>query len=528
MAYTHTDDVPEVAVNEPKPLAGRIAWHIENALSRVAKNVFNAVSNSIVTVIELGLDKFLERIEPSILDITSPVLREMRDVPGMPESTKESINNILSGKHQSGGPLAILFAVAGILGTASGPMSIMSRRSQHFVDATYRTNIPTPDALWAMVRRGELDASSFRTYMEESGWSDELIQGWQSITKSLIPPLDLGRAVLRDFIPMEEYHEELRKRGYTVSDADTIVKLLSQIPTAQDLVRMAVREAWNDDAARTFGYDQDFPPEFAEWAEKLGYDQDWAKRFWRAHWELPGVRDGFEMLHRRIIDKGELELLLRVKDIPDFWRKRLIQLSYRPLNRVDVRRMYRDGVLDETAVYNAYLDLGYNDENATSLTQWTIKAYNADGRELAKGDVLSAYRDGTITRQEATEYLFSLEYGEDEVNVLLSRVDIKKEEEYEKEVIANVRVSFVAGVIEENDVISQLNALNPPAGFVEERLRIWRLQKARSVKRPTLAALKTFWQGDVIDDTTLTTELVNLGYSSKYIEWYKELWEGSE
>jgi len=190
--------------------------------------------------------------------------------------------------------------------------------------------------------------------------------------------------------------------------------------------------------------------------------------------------------------------------------------------------MYRDGVLDETQVYNAYLDIGYDDERATNLTVWTIKAYNADGRELAKGDILSAYRDAIITRPEATEYLDTLEYGIDEIEVLLARIDIKKEQAYEKEIITNVRVSFVGGVIEENDVIAQLNAINPPAGFVEERLKIWRLQKARALKRPTNAELKQFFASKTITESETRQELTNVGYRGKYIDWYIKLWSKTE
>ena len=81
------------------------------------------------------------------------------------------------------------------------------------------------------------------------------------------------------------------------------------------------------------------------------------------------------MLHRRIIDPDELKLLLRVRDIPSFWRERLVQLSYDPYTRVDVRRMYTAGVLSENEVFDTYLDLGYDEEHANNLTLWTLQEF---------------------------------------------------------------------------------------------------------------------------------------------------------
>ena len=52
------------------------------------------------------------------------------------------------------------------------------------------------------------------------------------------------------------------------------------------------------------------------------------------------------MLHRGVIDTAELDMLLRAQDVMPFWRDRLTAIAYRPLTRVDVRRMYKQGVLN--------------------------------------------------------------------------------------------------------------------------------------------------------------------------------------
>jgi hypothetical protein len=517
-------EIPDIIIDEVEPIPGRIAWYIENIFVRFGKRLFNAVIEPMVGIVSVGLNEFLELIERPLINMSRPVLIKVRNTEGCPDEVKQTIDEALSG-----GEAVQALALLPILMIALVPMVTASiapvlRTLEHTTDTVVRSNRADPVALWTMKRRGVIDADRFQRHMRQTGWSDALINSWEGVTQLFLPGDDMGYAYLRGLISLGEFQDEMRKRGMSNANVEIATELLQIIPGPQDLIRMGVREAWNDEAAGKFGYDQDFPGELAEWGEKIGLSSEWTKRFWRAHWELPGVRDGFEMLHRKIIDTNELELLLRVKDIPRFWRDRLIRLSYRPLNRVDVRRMYKDGVLDEAAVYKSYQDLGYNEDNASSLTEWTIKAYNADGRELAKGDVLSAYRDGTITEADARDYLDQLEYGQDEADVLIARIDIKKEEEFEKEVITNVRVGFVAGVMEEHDVIAQLNSLNPPAGFVEERLKIWRLQKARSIKRLTTTQLRDMWLLETITETELRSELGKLGYITLYQDWLMDMW----
>jgi len=521
-------EVPEVPIQEPEPTQGRIAWWFENTFVRGLKQAFNAMRNPVKSILAKGLSEFLEDLEMPALGTINPVFEGLLDIPGLDPKVKETIQNIQKGDNQSDTIYMYLMGLVGFMGLLSGPASIMAKQTSYESDMHWRTARPQPDALWAMKRRGILNDELFELYMKQTGWPEALIQSWGTITKAVLPAGDVGSAYLRGELNVDEFKGELRKRGFDELDLELIEKLLQQIPGPQDLIRMAVREAWHDDVARTFGYDEDFPVEFGEWTEKIGLSTDWAKRYWRAHWELPGVREGFEMLHRRIIDESELELLLRSRDIPSFWRKNLIQLSYRPYTRVDVRRMYKAGVLSEQDVYDNYRDLGSDDEHAEKLTEWTIKEYTEDSRDLAKGDVLSAYEAGTITSADAITYLDLLGYGEDELMVLLARVDLKKEAAFEKEIVENVRVGFVGGYFDENDVFAKLGSINPPAGFIEERLKLWRLQRERAVKRPTLTQLAKFWIKEIIDESTLKSEMKTLGYNETYVGWFMELWSKTE
>ncbi len=166
---------------------------------------------------------------------------------------------------------------------------------------------------------------------------------------------------------------ELRKIGVHDNYNNLYRELAYQIPPVADIITMAVREAFTPDIAARFGQYQDLPPEFVEWVGKKGLSKEWAERYWAAHWSLPSVQQGFEMLHRGIIGTNDINMLMRALDIMPYWRDKLIEMAYRPLTRVDVRRMYALGVLDVSGVNKAYRDIGYNEYNANLMTNFTIK-----------------------------------------------------------------------------------------------------------------------------------------------------------
>lgn len=166
---------------------------------------------------------------------------------------------------------------------------------------------------------------------------------------------------------------ELRRIGIHPNYNSLYRELAYQIPPVADIITMAVREAFTPAIARRFGQYEDLPTEYVEAVQKKGLSREWAERYWAAHWSLPSPQQGFEMLHRGVIGEGDLNMLMRALDIMPFWRDKLTQIAYRPLSRVDVRRMYALGVLDVSGVRKAYTDLGYNDYNADLMTKFTIK-----------------------------------------------------------------------------------------------------------------------------------------------------------
>jgi len=198
---------------------------------------------------------------------------------------------------------------------------------KRWLDMRYRSHILDQDEADYMFLKGIIPAEYWRYTMEMYGWPDHLIRA-------------------------RELH------------------LKTRLPSPSDIIRFAVREYWRPEISRPLGQWEEFPEELLKWTRKWGYE-DWvAWAEWVAHWTLPSVTQGFEMLHRRVITRDELENLLKAQDITPFWREKLIAISYAPFTRVDVRRMFKLGVLNRDQVYSAMLDIGYDPWKAEQMTKF--------------------------------------------------------------------------------------------------------------------------------------------------------------
>lgn len=195
---------------------------------------------------------------------------------------------------------------------------------------------------------------------------------------------------------------ELRRIGIHPNYNELYKELAYQIPPVADIITMAVREAFTPAIAARFGQYQDLPSEFVEWVGKKGLSKDWAERYWAAHWSLPSPQQGFEMLHRGVIGIDDMNMLMRALDIMPFWRDKLIQIAYRPLSRVDVRRMFALGVLNVNGVRKAYTDIGYNDENANLMTEFTVR-YTEGIKERTEAAATKAEERAKETKETAIQ-----------------------------------------------------------------------------------------------------------------------------
>lgn len=327
----------------------------------------------------------------------------------------------------------------------------------------------------------------------------------------------------RGVITEKQFNDELSKMGLDSDKRKQLITLATSIPSVSDFIRFAVREVFTPNTAQAYGLFEDYPTELTKQVKLCGLSPDYAKYFWAAHWELPSYTQGVDMYHRQIIDYDELTLLLKSLDVMPYWRDKMIKLSEMNFTRVDVRRMYQLGVMNDQEVVRAYRDLGYSQDKATKMMEFTKSSTKKAAKSSTAAEIINAFEAGIYSQGEVTEKLKSLGYKQDSIDVKLKLSQYKKDHKYLTQYLTSLKKVFIDGNINETSVHAELNKLGLSSPAVAELIKAWSLEIKPKVTLPTKAELLKWLGGEVISETKCREMLGKLGYQNEWVNIYIEM-----
>lgn len=317
---------------------------------------------------------------------------------------------------------------------------------------------------------------------------------------------EIRQSFLRGTISEASHDTLMSMHGYK---ADAIARkkaLYYLIPSPQDLIHMGIRNVFDPQIVEEFNLAQDAPPDFFKAAAQQGISQDWAAKFWEAHWIVPGEDQAFRMYQRtldqpidkfadeitlldgtkvyNIIGKHTLNLFLKDKDVPPYYREKLAAIAYHPLNRIDIRRMRITGSLTKAQVQRAYLDLGYDLVNATRLTEFVEALATQTRKDKAqpfidnlRRRILDFYVSEKLELSDASFALTDLGFTKEEADHYLAEAALVQKAEDALQVENGIGRIFVSGYITEDDARKRLGAAGAPGKAVDRLIRKWNLQR---------------------------------------------------
>jgi len=341
-----------------------------------------------------------------------------------------------------------------------------------------------PPELLRAFYRGQLDYDAFALELSKQGVDASNTALLDISSRPLLDPLELRNAYLRGELSLEAHDAKLREFGYTQDLIDLRKVLYFFVPPPQDLIRMAVREAFDPAQVESLDLDLEFPVDFGTFAAQQGINEDWAHKYWQAHWELPSPSQAFEMLHRGQITEEELAALLKAADYAPKWRDKLQAIAYVPFTRVDIRRMHKQGVLDDEAVLAAYQAIGYDKENAQLLLDFTV-ALNTEEQEAAiepfratlKSKAQTYYADGVLTEGGLREVLTALGYSDGQTDAFIAEGQFIRAGERGQAVRTSLRKLYVDGRYDREQTAEALALEGFGQVEADELLSRWDLDK---------------------------------------------------
>lgn len=318
---------------------------------------------------------------------------------------------------------------------------------------------------------------------------------------------------LRKILSVDKMYERMRELGFTDTRIQELVQGWELIPGPQDLFWMVGKEAFEPDIIEMLGLGDEFPADQVEWLQKQGISEWWAKKYWAAHWDQPSIQMGFEMLHRGVIEWDVLDTLFKTIEMPPYWREKLTEIAYRPYSRVDVRRMHDMGVLDESAIFKAYTDIGYDATKAQKMTEFTIKYNQQNDKELTKSQIIRSYISGLIIRQDAKDMLITIGFPDTLAEYNLILAEFERDMDYQDDVIKNIGDRFSKLLIGETEARSKLNQLNLPSTQLELLIDKWKLSMYTDTAMVSKTDTEKFYLSGYIERDNYYTRLRRLGYA---------------
>lgn len=382
------------------------------------------------------------------------------------------------------------------------------------------TKIPDLGTVIELRFRNLIDGGSYTELFNKNGMSADYAERIYHMSEQLLPVADYIALWRRGHITEEYLDLKLGELHLNYQDIDKMKKVTEFFPAPADLITFAVREVYTPEVVDKFGQMQDLPPKFIEESKKAGLPAEQARNFWAAHWMLPSPMQGFEMLHRDIVDKDTLSLLLKSLDIMPYWREQLIKLSYNIPTRVDTRRMFERDLIDRDKVLELYRYQGYSPDDAELMTKFAEMLKTDETAGITRAAVQKAFMNYLIDETELHAFFVSFGYGEDVVNFWMEMSVYErtaKEIDAAKSELIN---RYNLGDITIDDLNMELTGLNLPSYYIEQTVRDVEQKQSVKLKLPARSDLETWLKLNIITDIEYTEQMRMLGYRDTDIERY--------
>lgn len=469
----------------------------------------------------------VEFIKEPFTGITEQTWRESLDFYKSSGLLDESdVQNILKLR-QFGEPMNFIFYIGifvrlfgSFLNSTTEPASL---KLQQGINKKLRPQLPYVSEIIEAAFVAPEKTGEVREILARSGYSEDAIDMLFLSKYRRYEEFQVQALFLRGDISNNKMYERMRELGYTDTRIGELKKLWTIIPPVQDILTMVAKEAFEPDSVALMGLEDEFPASQAEWLTKQGLSPFWQMKYWAAHWDQPSIQQGFEMLHRGVISHSELDFLFKTVELPPYWRDKLTKIAYLPYTRVDTRRMYDVGVLNDADLHKSYTDLGYDDEHAEKMSEFTRRWVEDADRDLTKGEILKGYRNRLLTRTDAVALLTDIRYTDAQANYYCELEDFREIQEQQNAAIKAVETRYKNALIDRAEAQRLLDSLNVPSATVALWFERWDVSLIEYPKLASRTDLDKFYIADVINADTYHLEMKKLGFGTTYIGWYKTM-----
>jgi hypothetical protein len=407
---------------------------------------------------------------------------------------------------------------------------------QYEINAICPSAIPGQSAIDAMRNANWIDEDTWLCWTRANNNLDVPAKTVREASRPQLRPEDAFKVEKLDPDTFDGYYLKfLERAGIPGDQYGAISKLMEFIPSAADLVRFMTRDVFDSTVFEPFQLDDEFDKKFqgdiVKWSEAQGMNSDKLKLYWRAHWQWPSPSQMYQMLHRwrpKGVDLPEgvlpvtitdVERVLGITDVAPVWRKRLTYLSYKVINRLELRRLFANGLIDKKQFISGMLDLGYEpraaDKIASLFEELNRQQRERESRTLSLNWISSHYADGSIDRTTAFNKLVAIGITGDNTNRVIDDAQLKAAATTRQNRIGNYKRRFTRGEFDKGTAVGLLQQAGVDTDQAIVIVSGWD-QTIKDRGKHASAAMLCKWLGQgLLTGEEYYKRLTNLGWTNE-------------
>lgn len=396
--------------------------------------------------------------------------------------------------------------------------------------------------------KGDISKDTYHKKAGKLGFTSDEVDLFLISYRSIPSAENLILNLWRGNINKDTYYKKIQGLGFTREDADLLIQAQYFIPSHEDLIRFQVRDVYNDNIVNKYGYDEEFPENILPDAAKIGMGRDTMMKYWKAHWDLPSPTQLYNMLQRLHPDvmsilgdkyqkmglnKSDLytdidtaKEMLKIADYPKYWRDRLIAISYDPITRVDLRRIYQLGLCSDEFVVGTLMEHGYTKDDADLLLKFYQDLKHGKDKKLSTAALMKGYNYGLIKRPELEEALKDLNYNETDIRVMIETNNKVLEEKDFKELLEVWKSEYIRGTLSEDDIRVKLGLKGLSSTKIDLILTKFKQANRKTIKIPPLTDLAKFYKKGLLTVEDYKNSLRDSGIPERYLDYYVQVNQG--
>jgi len=398
--------------------------------------------------------------------------------------------------------------------------------------------------------KSDIDLDSYFSKAQRIGYQEHEARLYLHSQRSQIPAIALLDSLWRGNINREEYYKKMYSLGYWDTEADLFELSQLYLPSHQDLIRFQVRDVYNEQIVEKYGYDEEFPSSILPDAKKIGMNEETMRKYWKAHWQLPSpimVYDMVQRLNPEVLgilgdkytkmglDKDNLvttvdtlKEMLKIDDYPKYWRDRMAAISYTPITRVDLRRIYNLNLCDDDFVKATLMERGYTSDDAALMLEFYKSLKMGKDKQLSEKSLFDSYNYGFITLDQIVQEFREKGYDDNEITLKLA---VNKKLLMDKDLKENIKVwkhDYTEGLLSDEQVKYELTNAGMNDAKASIVLNQFKAAKRKTEKLPPLSDMHKFYSKGLLDERGYRESLQALHIPDRYIELYVKLNTPSE